>query len=1003
MKKKLSLFVIALLISLLTFACDDESSSLELSDSSSFKLIFDLDSLPGEDTEILGEISFPLPNDAIFSSKSTWSLQNRFYQSPILSSWSKQVSLLGGAPLYPVLSAPLSQPIDREDLLIRHSNDSMLDDAIYLLCLSENCQGDLVPLDFGLQSENFGIFNELNALAENSPYPSPELLSPLSAPLSPLFNQDEKLLDLKVLLEQSTEEVKSVIWETKQQEEGQVLLSSAYSLGEQAQVLNFRPQVILKPNTEYAVVLTKALRSSEEALSTNVKGSWPKAVAKKRPKVESLMKNYDVAPNMLSSFWTFTTGDPMRLKRALRGAITQDLSKSITPYQEVNKKSANLKSGVYKVHYWSNTDSQLACEMREGLDCRIDLEQQALPAKGVRALAVAWAETKNNHPDQINALYQSYQAVKGLFSGELHTWYVSSWQGSANADDLGLQEQKRPFWCVLPNSGSYVDRQFNAQSRQAPFPVILWSDDSGHERLNLLLWAGYFARAGFASCAIETLIGERELDPEFNLALSIQWRDFGFSSNLALNILGSYYNPLNFQNLDLSEVNRPLNRALAQQQFTWWLGQAGTATLDQEFDTLKTLTQLPVEDSDADVSSSEHPLGALVYAGEGEGASSAIISGVMDEFASAVVSIDLSADLSHQQVTGIGRGASDQFLNRNLGPWLIWDQDQKLWRWTADSQGRAELRVLDKESESSEIIPGYQENRLDPQNLNGKWLALYNRTRSVLGKKKQINLDSQQPILTVTSQAGDRLSLQVFSTFESSEPEVISDRDLLAPYAGMGTQPGSESARLHWRLNQWQNALDDPLELSNWIKGGYEDANQELRSLLIAHPRSVKVPLSASLKMSEHVDLGFGEKRNDLYGLNIKDFLVLSQAYEASRAWGLPWMDWDDLDLLEMMTPAFTRNVQLSLQRPNFLGGYHALKMPWRLKQSSGLALPQDPEEPLETLTLNLINRFIYGLSYNASAEELSERCLNHLVPSLKACTFLSVTNDELAALNSEE
>ena len=49
-------------------------------------------------------------------------------------------------------------------------------------------------------------------------------------------------------------------------------------------------------------------------------------------------------------------------------------------------------------------------------------------------------------------------------------------------------------------------------------------------------------------------------------------------------------------------------------------------------------------------------------------------------------------------------------------------------------------------------------------------------------------------------------------------------------------------------------------------------------------------------------------------------------------------MDWDDLDLLEMMTPAFTRNVQLSLQRPNFSGGYHALKMPWRLKQSSGLA-----------------------------------------------------------------
>ena len=78
----------------------------------------------------------------------------------------------------------------------------------------------------------------------------------------------------------------------------------------------------------------------------------------------------------------------------------------------MNKKSANLKSGIHKVHYWSNTDSELVCEARDGLDCRVDLGQQALPAQGVRALAVAWAETQNNHPNQINALYQSYQAVK---------------------------------------------------------------------------------------------------------------------------------------------------------------------------------------------------------------------------------------------------------------------------------------------------------------------------------------------------------------------------------------------------------------------------------------------------------------------------------------------------------------------------------------------------------------------------------------------------------------
>ena len=103
-------------------------------------------------------------------------------------------------------------------------------------------------------------------------------------------------------------------------------------------------------------------------------------------------------------------------------------------------------------------------------------------------------------------------------------------------------------------------------------------------------------------------------------------------------------------------------------------------------------------------------------------------------------------------------------------------------------------------------------------------------------------------------------------------------------------------------------------------------------------------------------------------------------------------MDWDDLDLLMSYEPSFTRNVQLSLGRSVFAGGYHALRFPWRSNQRSGLSLPASPDEPLSIVTTNLINRFLNGLSHNASVEALSDMCLNYVAPSAQACSFLSIT-----------
>ena len=273
--------------------------------------------------------------------------------------------------------------------------------------------------------------------------------------------------------------------------------------------------------------------------------------------------------------------------------------------------------------------------------------------------------------------------------------------------------------------------------------------------------------------------------------------------------------------------------------------------------------------------------------------------------------------------------------------------------------------------------------------INDQWFALYNHRTEQLGKRIQLAAGSA---LTVPVHKGDLLSIHIYDSQEAEDPVEVIEQKFLAPFSGAAVEPASEAARLQWLLSQWQNALDDPVESSKALLDSSSLRDNELRSLLIAHPRSTSYPLSGSLRMAHAMNLMSAEKHSELYDLTPDTFLILTQAYEPMRAWGQPWMDWDDLDLLEYSVPSFTRNSQLSLKRSAFAGGYHALKLPWRSKQSFGLELPGYPDEPLETFSVNMINRFMSGLSRSASSEELEEQCLHHLIPSLKACSFLSVT-----------
>lgn len=1017
-------------ISCLFFASCDDQPSADLEQTDGPQVIFEISPLDDSEQSELSELSFPLPNDAIFSTKApSWRLKSSLSQSSQLNRWAKDVALLGGAPLTPLISIPLTQAIDLDTLISRQRNKSLLDDAIYLVCLSEHCKGDLIPLDFGTSPINYGLFSELNTLAETEGMPTPQHLTKLSLPLPPIFKSDRsdsiaqsQMLQLSELFQAENDDspLSSLIWPSEQQNSGQHFMTPAPSLGEESVILTFKPQQPLRPHTRYAVTLTRALSSAQGPLNPVVRGSAD-AFNQDRSEVVMALESLSIAETDVLLTWSFTTGDPNELRHSLREALLGESTANSALSQRVSSLPLTLKTA----HTWTNQESISACQIREGLDCRADNEQIALLATGTRGLALAWAEARQSatgtplSPSQKTALYESYQAVRGLFSGVLNGWTVTQWSGNNTGDELKLSARSWPFWCVIPESGEWVDQDLSTRQRQSPYPVLIWSTDSTRERLDLLLHAGHFARAGFASCALETtqLSAPESLDKElfsdFAFRLSVEWREYAWSSALALSYLHNSTHRSTLRADNDERRLRPLNRSLALQQLVHWLGQGDEVGAQGEgaaLSTLRNLIALPGQEPPPSPSQlervSEFPLGALVYGGEGEGATTAMLSVLMDQDALAVTSVDAVADYLKHSAVGVGRGGADVFVNRQLGPWLVWDgsdtrEDRAQgWQWSGDSIGQApmitiramlatapledRLQVLD-ERVNEEIV--WQTTLLlESGDLEGRWVALYNHRSGQLGERVQFYAD-RRIALKCPSERGDPLSLFVFRQESDIAPSLISEESIISPSSSLGALPATEGVRRLWRLLQWRDALDDP------IASSLSDLNA--RALLLAHPRSEKTQLSASLSIASSLDLFNEESRQDLYELNEERFLILSQAYEPQRAWGVSWIDWDDLDLLEIPEPSFTRNVQLGIGRSAFAGGYHALRIPWRSHRGSGLSLADDPSEPLGTLTINLVNRFLNGLSHNASLDALNDICLNYLAPSTQACSFLSITGKD--------
>ena len=1014
---------LALAIFGMTLGCDDEEPPPTEIEGSGPRLLTSL--VEGQDRGIQyrGELSFPLPNDAIFKglsarfasgsergSRGSFEVREDLMWGGHLGAWGEHLALLGGFPLTPLISVPISAPVDLGDFLLRHQNRDPLDDAIYLLCVSPSCAGEVAPLAAPMRPLAFGLFAELDAVAQAQEQPTPQLISRLSAPLPP------RLTDEAMSYNKDAQTPTSLVWSRGQQVSGSFTMTPSPSLGEDAVTLYLEPQRALRPGVSYAVIVTRALRGESGPVRGPQGSPYLPEQRDLASQISPHLESLGITTDDISFAWRFTTGDRTKLYQSLRGALGIEETSGA-----FGERTAQLKPQLSSVHSWATSQSVESCEQRGGLSCRVDFGQVALLREGALGLAIAWAELKQElSVAERTALAESYQAVRGLFSGELSGWTVGAWRGAPSGESLPVRDRRWPFWCVIPESGQWIDQSLNERERAAPFPVLLWMSTRGDERLNHLLWAGHFARAGYASCSIESAPAEwsAEREERFMLSLSVAWRDLPWDPSLAMSVLTSGEVTDDSQARDVFE--RPLNRALTAQQLIGWLGQTypTSTSSDPELGNLRqllALTEMESEDDNAGSDSSD--IKGVVYGGEGDGASAAALSAGLDDGARGLITVDLQANVLQSLTSGHGALGAEELSRHVFGPWLVWRQADEMaegsaagWTWqTIDGRGRA---VSYRDRGASEGRRGEDaenatltSDRWSPAGISlsaidRQWVALHNERSGESSPRKQV-IDGEVPPLTVASLEGDPLSLHIFSNSYVERPQVISDEWIIAPHTGWGADLTTERARLAWRIAQWEGALHDPLEAHALLRHAQRQPLDETRTLTIAHPRAANALLSGSLRFTE--ELGVDESpsaRAMLYDQPPHRFFLLSQAYEPRRSWGDPWLDWDDLDALASAEPPFTRNTQILLSRPTERGGYHALRLPWRADDHTGLRLPErrevaSGEGDLSQVTLNMIGAFLIGLDRTASAEELSAPCLHWAPPHIRACPMFTLTARE--------
>jgi len=257
----------------------------------------------------------------------------------------------------------------------------------------------------------------------------------------------------------------------------------------ESDTLILRPVMPLRQATRYAVVLTERLRGTNgEPVRSPFKFVSHATQRASLAPLQEILPSLGLDAEDVAFAWTFTTQ-----------SVTLDLE--------------TIRAGLYGHGPFSRLDSEFEetlslYPIRSG---EFEGSQYAVPGDQIGPLTTFMASTFNLEGGIIDSMVASYDYVSHVVMGRYkapnfmvnkeglgtpdnpvdddETWMIDPVSGEAT---YGVAEV--PFVCAIPKA---------VGGHKQPFPVVLHTSGTGIPKLGALGYAGYFARFGLATCAID--------------------------------------------------------------------------------------------------------------------------------------------------------------------------------------------------------------------------------------------------------------------------------------------------------------------------------------------------------------------------------------------------------------------------------------------------------------------------------------------------------------------
>ena len=390
----------------------------------------------------------------------------------------RKINEMVGFGIYAPITIAFDAPLDLDNILLRHQDDfNFSDDAFVIIDVNPDSPDFLKPVDLDI---GHGRFPE--DVADSTEYFPNDIHADMP---SLLFDTtDEDLNDNGVL--DPGEDIDN---------DGDLDIPNVHPVGGDPRedlltwyeritnTLIIRPQVPLREQNTYAVVLTNRLTDESEQ---PVRSPWEwvhhtRQTEALRP-IEGALPDLDLTMDDVAFAWTFTTGrvtgDLVDIRRSLDGEgpwafLPEDFPPGIHSAEQMHD---NLSLG----------------------------DTYSLP---VNTLVGIIAATGLVDQSTVGALTAGYSHGRGMVGGQFSSPDFMAdrddggrdhvdewWQVDPIAGTVSAESQDITFTCVIPKE---------TEEHKAPFPVAIYGHGYGSNRLEGFLFGWAFVRSGMAACSID--------------------------------------------------------------------------------------------------------------------------------------------------------------------------------------------------------------------------------------------------------------------------------------------------------------------------------------------------------------------------------------------------------------------------------------------------------------------------------------------------------------------